>query len=51
MNYLIKYENPYLSRVGFKESYQSLYVWLMTNDKDWFSNQLPPIVPRNHKSN
>lgn len=47
----IRNENPYLSRSGLKENYQSLYVWLMTNDKYWFSNQLPPIVPRNRKLN
>lgn len=45
----IRNENPHLSRTGLKDEYQSLYVWLMSNDKDWFLNQLPPIVSGNHK--
>ncbi|MCL6606129.1 MAG: TnsD family transposase [Paenibacillus sp.] len=45
----IRNESPHLSRTGLKNTYQSLYVWLMTNDIDWFLNHLPPIVSGNHK--
>lgn len=45
----IRNEHPHLSRTGLKEKYQSLYVWLMTNDTEWLLSHLPPISPRNRK--
>ncbi|MBU5349134.1 TnsD family Tn7-like transposition protein [Paenibacillus lautus] len=45
----IRNEHPRLSRTGLKEKYQSLYVWLMTNDTEWLLSHLPPIAPRKRK--
>lgn len=44
----IKNENPHLSRTGLRKLNPGLYIWLMTADKEWLSENLPPRVARKY---
>ncbi|CAM3068584.1 TnsD family Tn7-like transposition protein [Paenibacillus sediminis] len=44
----MKEQNPLLSRTGLQQLNPGLYIWLVTADKEWLFDNLPPKVARKY---